>query len=103
MHGLTTFVDFVALQDGHSNDWILGWDGFADKFHYRTWHDDEFSTLLLPTITSDVLTNPLSPCYSRKPDGSRSYNHKLPRRLLVTSPTLTFLIFGDIVTHELAL
>jgi hypothetical protein len=46
----------------------------------------------------DVLTTPMFPCYSKKPDGSRSYKprfrYKLPRRLLVTSPTLAFIIFG---------
>jgi hypothetical protein len=74
-------------------------DGFADKFYYWTWHDNEFRTILLPTVMFDVLTNPIFPWYSKNPDGSRSYNpvfdrYKLPRRLLVTSPTLAFLIFG---------
>jgi hypothetical protein len=74
MHGLTAFANFIHTSDGRSNDWILGRDGFADKFHYWTWHDDEFRTLLFPIIMSDVLTNPMFPCYSKKPDGSRSYN-----------------------------
>jgi hypothetical protein len=47
---------------------------------------------------SDVLTNPMFPCYSRKPDGSRSYNPVSDLSYLdayfVTSPTLAFFIFG---------
>jgi hypothetical protein len=81
MHGLTAFANFIHTSDGRSNDWILGWDGFADKFHYWTWHDDEFGPLL-PTIMSDVLTNPMFPCYSKKPDGSRSYNPAFDIRYL---------------------